>query len=104
EEDIGIEFVSKIFAHTTRVVDGKFTKIPPKYMPYDKIDIPIGRFAGNKKVIHATLGMFLYFKFFFENELAGLVNIEDYLDLPGITADTISEFESKISNATLTGK
>lgn len=102
--DIGKDLCVELFGHSVKVVDGKFEKIPPKFNVYDKIDVPIGRYANNKQVIHTNVGMLMYFKFFFEEELSDIIKIEDYVNLPAINNDTIGKIEGILSNALLTDK
>lgn len=102
--DIGKDLCTEIFGHGAKIVDGKFVKIPPRFNVYDKIDVPPGRYANNKQVIHTNVGMLIYFKLFFEEELSDIIKIEDYVNLPAIDGGTIGKIEDILSNALLTDK
>ena len=91
EKDITLSFIMDTFGE----FNGK-----RKYNPYDIITIPPGSYGPspnkkNKNSFTTTIGIFIYNKFFFENELFYLIPYINHT----IDDDTISSINKKLSYA-----
>ena len=91
EKDITLSFIMDTFGE----FNGK-----RKYNPYDIITIPPGSYGPspnkkNKNSFTTTIGIFIYNKFFFENELFYLIPYINHT----IDDDTISGINKKLSYA-----
>lgn len=96
EEDITLSFIMETFGE----FDGK-----RKYNPYDTVTIPVGSYGPtpqkkNKTAFTTTVGLFIYNKFFFENELFDLFH---YIN-KSVDDDLFSSINKKLSYALLEDK
>jgi hypothetical protein len=96
EEDITLSFIMETFGE----FDGK-----RKYNPYDIVTIPANSYGPNpqkknKNSFTTTVGLFIYNKFFFENELFDLFH---YIN-KSVDNDLFGDINKKLSYALLEDK
>lgn len=93
--EVGKDFIIKALAATYDMEAKKI--IPPKFMVYDKITIPKGRYCNNKEPINTYVGLLIFNKYLFEEELYPVMGyINETVDAKGV-----EKMDDKMSKALL---
>ena len=98
--DLSASNITKLFGWTARKVDGKFTRIPPRFNTMDKVHLNAGEYI-NKDAVDTTVGSILWNKLFVEGMVEDALPNHFYNEV--MTEDEMGRFLSLLEKGLIDG-